>query len=73
MVRRNVDTNAIVITDSHLGYSGFDKKYAAHLTVNHSESQYRDGVAYNNSVEGFFSLLKEIFTAHITAFAKASA
>ncbi|MCP9753411.1 hypothetical protein EGI32_20865 [Ferruginibacter sp. HRS2-29] len=28
------------------------------MTVNHSQMQFRDGLAYTNSVEGFFSCLK---------------
>jgi transposase-like protein len=58
MVRNNVKKEAIVITDQHLGYKGLDAEYAAHLSVNHSEMQFRDGIAYTNGVEGFFSCLK---------------
>ena len=58
VVRKHVKKSAIVITDQHLGYRGLDAEYAAHLSVNHSEFQYRDGIAYTNSVEGFFSCLK---------------
>lgn len=58
MVRENVNNNATVITDSHLGYVGLGAEYNQHLTVNHSQGQYRDGLAFTNSVEGFFSCLK---------------
>jgi transposase-like protein len=58
MVRKNVKKEATIITDQHLGYKGLDAEYATHLSVNHSEFQYRDGIAYTNSVEGFFSCLK---------------
>lgn len=58
VVRKNVDNAAVVITDTHLAYAGLAQEYAAHLTVNHSQSQYRDGIAYTNTVEGFFSSLK---------------
>ncbi len=58
MVRKNVKEEATVITDQHLGYKGLDAEYAAHLSVNHSEMQFRQGLAYTNSVEGFFSCLK---------------
>ncbi len=58
VVRKNVKTNATIITDQHLGYKGLDQEYSAHLSVNHSEFQYRDGIAYTNGVEGFFSCLK---------------
>jgi transposase-like protein len=58
VVRKNVKNEAIVITDQHLGYRGLDDEYAAHLSVNHSEMQFKDGIAYTNTVEGFFSCLK---------------
>jgi transposase-like protein len=58
VVRENVDNSAVVITDTHLAYVGLAQEYTAHLTVNHSQSQYRDGLAYTNTVEGFFSSLK---------------
>lgn len=57
-VRDNVTTDSIVVTDSHLSYVGLGAEYRQHLTVNHSVMQFRDGIAYTNSVEGFFSCLK---------------
>lgn len=58
IIRQNVDTSAMVITDTHLSYVGLAQEYAAHLSVNHSQSQYRDGIAFTNTVEEFFSSLK---------------
>ena len=58
MVRKNVKEDAIVVTDQHAGYKGLADEYAAHLSVNHSEMQFKDGLAYTNTVEGFFSCLK---------------
>ena len=58
VVRENVDKTAIVVTDTHLSYVGLALEYAGHLSVNHSKSEYRNGLAYTNSVEGFFSCLK---------------
>ena len=58
VVRENVDNNAIIITDTHLSYQGLKNEYTDHLTVNHSEMEFRNGIAYTNSVEGFFSSLK---------------
>lgn len=58
VVRQNVDDSAVVVTDTHLSYQGLKDEFTAHLTVNHSEMQYRDGIAYTNSVEGLFSHLK---------------
>ena len=58
VVRKNVSKEATIITDQHAGYKGLDEEYAQHLSVNHSEMQFRDGIAYTNSVEGFFAALK---------------
>ncbi len=58
VVRENVDTSAVIVTDTHISYSGLAQEYAAHLTVNHSQSEYRKGIAFTNTVEGFFSSLK---------------
>lgn len=58
VVRKNVDKSATVVTDTHLAYVGLAQEYEGHQSVNHSKSQYRDGLAYTNTVEGFFSCLK---------------
>lgn len=58
IVRQNVDKDSIIITDTHLAYQGLQFEYFDHQTVNHSQSEYRKGIAYTNSVEGFFSLFK---------------
>jgi len=58
IVRDNVKPDAIIMTDSHLGYQGLAYEYAGHGVVNHSQMQFRDGIAYTNGVEGFFSCLK---------------
>ena len=58
VVRENVKPDAILITDTHLSYQGLSFEYNGHLTVNHSQGEYRNGLAYTNSVEGFFSQFK---------------
>ena len=58
VVRETVNNSAVIMTDTHLAYQGLAFEYAGHGTVNHSQSQYRDGLAYTNGVEGFFSCLK---------------
>lgn len=57
-VRENVKPDAVIMTDTHLSYQGLAFEYAGHGTVNHPQGQYRDGIAYTNGVEGFFSCLK---------------
>jgi transposase-like protein len=58
VIRQNVSKDAIISTDTHLSYHGLDQEFAGHGMVNHSQDQYRDGIFYTNSVEGFFSLFK---------------
>ena len=58
VVRENVDKGAVVVTDTHLAYQGLDQEFAGHGTVNHSQFEYRNGIFYTNTVEGFFSLFK---------------
>lgn len=58
VIRENVSPEAILMTDSHLSYQGLSMEYQCHLTVNHKEMQFRDGLCYTNTVEGFFSSLK---------------
>jgi hypothetical protein len=59
LVKNNVDTDAVVITDSSNNYDGLAKEYAGHEVVNHTNQEYvRDKVIHTNSIEGVFSLLK---------------
>jgi len=58
VVRENVDKGAVIVTDTHISYQDLNQEYKAQETVNHSQGQYRDGLAYTNSVEGFFSIFK---------------
>jgi hypothetical protein len=58
VVRRNVSTGAIIVTDEHNGYQGLDKEYNGHVTINHSRLEFvQDGFS-TNSVEGMFSIPK---------------
>ena len=58
IVIENVDKSAVIITDAHAGYELLGQHFAGHEAVNHSIDEYRRGIAYTNSVEGFFSLFK---------------
>jgi len=58
VVRRHVDPDAQLVTDSHLGYQGLAYEFAGHNTVNHNLNQFRDGIFHTNSIEGFFSHFK---------------
>lgn len=58
VVRNYVNPSAVVVTDTHLSYQGLAEEYAGHETVNHSQAEYKRGIYYTNSIEGFFSLFK---------------
>ena len=58
VIRQNVAPSAIVITDSHLSYSGLQNEFAAHETVNHNAGEYKRDNWHTNTIEGFWSQLK---------------
>lgn len=59
LVKKNIDTDAVLITDTSNNYDGLVRDYAGHEVVNHSNQEYvRDKVIHTNSIEGVFSLLK---------------
>lgn len=57
-IRKNVTKESTIVTDEHLGYVGLDKEFASHKVVNHGRGEYVNGLAYTNTAEGWFSLLK---------------
>ncbi|QEC67249.1 IS1595 family transposase [Panacibacter ginsenosidivorans] len=58
MVRKHVNKDAVVITDSLISYKGLDKEYKLHEVVNHLQDEFVKGQYHTNSIEGAFSLLK---------------
>ena len=60
IIHENVKKEAILVTDSHLGYQGLHTEYAQHEAVNHSILEFKRGIYYTNSVEGFFSTFKRM-------------
>lgn len=58
-VKDNVDSDAVLITDSSGMYTGINKDFAGHEIVNHEQKEYvRDGVIHTNTIEGAFSHFK---------------
>lgn len=57
-VRDNVSKDAILVTDSHLGYQGLDIEFFKHETINHFIGEYRRDEWHTNTIEGFWSQLK---------------
>lgn len=65
VIKSHVKPASVIITDAHLGYEKLDKEYKGHHSVNHSAGEYKRGIAYTNTVEGFFSQLKrQIYGIH---------
>lgn len=56
----NVKKEAVLVTDSHTGYEGLKDIYADHQAVNHSKLEFKRGIYYTNTVEGFFSIFKRM-------------
>ena len=54
---RCVRDSANIYTDEYLGYNRISQFYF-HAIVRHNLSQYVDGIAFTNSIEGFWSLVK---------------
>lgn len=58
MLKKYVATdNAIMMTDGYRGYRKFDN-YLQHLTIDHASKKYADGIIHTNTIEGFWSIVK---------------
>jgi hypothetical protein len=56
LVRTHIDSDSVLMTDTANTYIAVGKEYAAHLSVDHSKSEYVRGIAHTNTIEGVFSL-----------------
>lgn len=61
IIKQYVEKGTIVNTDDSGSYNGLAKNGFTHLIVNHSAKQYVDGMAYTNSIESVWSVLKRGF------------
>ncbi len=63
IIRRNVESGAILYTDQAASFRGLNRDYA-HDVINHAE-EYVRGNVHTNSIEGFWSLFKRrIYGTH---------
>ena len=53
-----VDQSANIVTDAHLSYTGLDKHFKSHHTVDHGETFVRGVIFHTNFAESYHSLLK---------------
>lgn len=58
LVSEHIMPHATVFTDEHQAYSGLTKRGYEHHRVNHSARVYVRGNVHTNTIEGFWSLLK---------------
>lgn len=56
ILSRNVDKNALLMTDELRGYKGVEYKK---MQVNHSAKEYVNGMAHTNSIESVWAVLKK--------------
>jgi transposase-like protein len=57
-IRKNVAKSARIMTDEWQAYTGLEKEFAGHETVDHGAGEYVRGDAYTNTAESWISLLK---------------
>jgi transposase-like protein len=57
-IRRHVDREARIMTDSFASYQGLDREFASHDVINHREGEYVRGSVHTQSVESYFATLK---------------
>ncbi len=65
-VREHVLPASMVFTDEYKAYSGLHKHFPRHYRIRHKERIYVDGNVHTNTIEGFFSLVKNGIGASIT-------
>ena len=66
-VKNNVSTDAIIVTDGHMGYEGLDLHYRSHEVVNHAKGEYKRGIYHVNNVESAWALLRRtIYGTHVS-------
>jgi transposase len=54
---KHVDRGSTIYTDDYSGYSGVERGYQHHR-INHTERVYVEGDVHTQTIEGFFSLVK---------------
>jgi len=59
LIKRDVSSQATIMTDEWFGYIGLSKNFEKHEVVNHSSKEYvRKGNIHTNSIESFWALVK---------------
>jgi transposase-like protein len=58
ILQANIAREAHVMTDEHRIYRGLNAHFAQHSAVRHQFGEYVVGMAYTNTIEGYFSIFK---------------
>jgi transposase-like protein len=70
MLKENVKTDkAIVVTDEFKSYKSFDD-VVQHYTIDHSKKEYVKGMLHTNTIEGFWSIVKNSIRGNYIALSK---
>jgi transposase len=59
LVKEHVLPKSLVFTDDYRSYNGFGARGYMHRRINHSEGVYVVGDTHTNTIEGFWSLVKD--------------
>jgi hypothetical protein len=57
------------MTDEYRGYAKFDD-VVEHLTIDHSKKQFSKGIVHTNTIEGFWSIVKNSIRGNYIALSK---
>ena len=60
IIRQNVERGTVVNTDEWKSYIGLNGDYT-HLTVNHSDYQFKNCTAFTNTIESMWAVLKRAY------------
>lgn len=61
-IRKNVNHDTRIMTDSYTAYNGLADEFVSHEIVDHANGEYVRGDVYTNTAEGWFALLKRGIT-----------
>lgn len=58
IIKKNVDTDAVIMSDTAKVYMALKKHYPSHFSVNHENDEYVRGIIHTNTIENFWSIFK---------------
>ncbi|NIZ19997.1 IS1595 family transposase [Entomospira culicis] len=58
LIRRYVKETSLIMTDEYGAYNNLKEYYEGHYVVSHSKREFKRGIAYTNTIEGFWGLCK---------------